>query len=150
MYFMAGWEALEDYHAKHALLARLALAFSTNPLELEKPIRKLQDELYALKGENQALREGLAEALLPRALEEKALLVPLPVLGELGKRLARSEGTFLLVAPAGRFVAVGPRRGEVLERLKALGGRGGGKEAVQGALPPGRAVEALARVRELL
>jgi len=38
----------------------------------------------------------------------------------------------------------------VLERLKALGGRGGGKEAVQGALPPGRAVEALARVRELL
>ena len=150
VYFMAGWEALEDYHAKHALLARLALAFSTNPLELEKPIRKLQDELYALKGENQALREGLAEALLPRALEEKALLVPLPVLGELGKRLARFEGTFLLVAPEGRFVAVGPRRGEVLERLKALGGRGGGKEAVQGALPPGRAVEALARVRELL
>ena len=39
VYFMAGWEALEDYHAKHALLARLALAFSTNPLELEKPIR---------------------------------------------------------------------------------------------------------------
>lgn len=150
VYFTAGWEALEDYHAKHALLARLALAFSTNPLELEKPIRKLQDELYALKGENQALREGLAEALLPRALEEKALLVPLPVLGELGKRLARFEGTFLLVAPEGRFVAVGPRRGEVLERLKALGGRGGGKEAVQGSLPPGRAVEALARVREVL
>ncbi len=65
VYFAAGWEALEDYHAKHALLSRLALAFSTHPLELEKPIKRLQEELYALKGENLALGEALVEALLP-------------------------------------------------------------------------------------
>ncbi|MGC8967386.1 MAG: alanyl-tRNA editing protein [Thermus sp.] len=144
VYFMAGWEALEDYHAKHALLSRLALAFSTNPLELEKPIKRLQEELYALKGENQALKQALVEALLPRALEEEALLVPEAVLGELAKRLlAWSQRTFLLVSPEGRFALLGPRAQEVLARLKALGAKGGGREVVQGALPRERALEAL-------
>ncbi len=144
VYFTAGWEALEDYHAKHALLARLALSFSTNPLDLEKPLRNLQEEVYALKGENQALKEALVEALLPKALEEKALLAPAPVLGDLAKALLSQSGkTFLLVSPEGRFVLLGPRRQEVLERLKALGAKGGGKEVVQGALPKERVAEAL-------
>ncbi|GGM98364.1 alanyl-tRNA editing protein [Thermus composti] len=144
VYFTAGWEALEDYHAKHALLSRLALAFSTHPLEVEKPVRKLQDELYALKGENQALKEALVEALLGRALEEGVLLVPGPVLGDLAKKLLSwSEKTFLLLSPEGRFALLGPRRQEVLERLKALGAKGGGKEVVQGALPQEKVAEAL-------
>ena len=136
VYFMAGWEALEDYHAKHALLSRLALSFSTSPLELEKPVRRLQEEVYALKGENLELKEALVEALLPRALEERVLLVPAPVLGDLAKRLLSwSEKTFLLLSPEGRFAALGPGRQEGLERLKALGAKGGGKEVVQGSLP---------------
>jgi alanyl-tRNA synthetase len=144
VYFLAGWEALEDYHAKHALLARLALAFSTSPLELEKPIKKLQEELYALKGENQALKEALIEALLPRALEEGVLLVPAPVLPELAKRLLSwSDKTFLLLSKEGRFALLGPERERVLNALKALGARGGGKEILQGALPPEKVAQAL-------
>ncbi|APD09501.1 MULTISPECIES: alanyl-tRNA editing protein [Thermus] len=144
VYFMAGWEALEDYHAKHALLARLALSFSTNPLDVEKPIQKLQEELYALKGENLTLKEALVEALLPKALEERAILVPAPVLGELAKKLLSwSDQTFLLLSPEGRFALLGPKRMEVLESLKALGAKGGGKEVVQGALPKERVAEAL-------
>lgn len=144
VYFMAGWEALEDYHAKHALLSRLALSFSTSPLELEKPVRRLQEEVYALKGENLELKEALVEALLPRALEEGVLLVPAPVLGDLAKRLLSwSEKTFLLLSPEGRFAALGPGRQEVLERLKALGAKGGGKEVVQGSLPKEKVAAAL-------
>ncbi|WP_353513755.1 alanyl-tRNA editing protein [Thermus sp. LT1-2-5] len=144
VYFVAGWEALEDYHAKHALLSRLALGFSTNPLDVDKPIQKLQEELYALKGENQALKEALVEALLPRALEDRALLVPAPVLGELAKKLLSwSDKTFLLLSPEGRFALLGPKRMEVLEGLKALGAKGGGKEVVQGALPQEKVAEAL-------
>ncbi|WP_117237593.1 alanyl-tRNA editing protein [Thermus sediminis] len=136
VYFLAGWEALEDYHAKHALLSRLALAFSTSALDLEKPIKRLQEEVYALKGENLALREALVEALLPRALEEGVLLVPAPVLPDLAKKLlAWSEKTFLLLSPEGRFALLGPGREQVLAALKALGGKGGGREILQGALP---------------
>ncbi len=144
VYFMAGWEALEDYHAKHALLSRLALSFSTSPLELEKPVRRLQEEVYALKGENLELKEALVEALLPRALEERVLLVPAPVLGDLAKRLLSwSEGTFLLLSPEGRFAALGPGRQGVWERLKALGAKGGGREVVQGSLPKEKVAQAL-------
>ncbi|TBH21135.1 alanyl-tRNA editing protein [Thermus thermamylovorans] len=144
VHFLAGWEALEDYHAKHALLMRLALGFSTHPLDLEKPIQKLREELYALKGENLALRESLVQALLPRALEEGVLLVPGPILGELAKRLLEWSGRdFLLVSPEGRFALLGPRRQEILERLKALGAKGGGKEVVQGSLPKDKVAAAL-------
>lgn len=144
VYFAAGWEALEDYHAKHALLSRLALAFSTSPLEVEKPVRKLKEELYAVRGENQALREALVEALLPRALEAGVLLVPGPVLGDLAKRLLGwGDRTFLLLSPEGRFALLGPGKEALLERLKALGARGGGKEVVQGALPKERVPQAL-------
>jgi len=144
VHFLAGWEALEDYHAKHALLSRLALAFSTNPLDLEKPIKRLQEELYALKGENQALKEALVEALLPWALEEGVLLVPAPVLPDLAKRLlAWSDKTFLLLSKEGRFALLGPERERVLHALKALGARGGGKEILQGALPPEKVAQAL-------
>ncbi|WP_114314131.1 alanyl-tRNA editing protein [Thermus caldifontis] len=144
VYFMAGWEALEDYHAKHALLSRLALSFSTSPLELEKPVRKLQEELYSLKGENLELKEALVEALLPRALAEGVLLVPAPVLGDLAKRLLSwSDKTFLLLSSEGRFATLGPGRQAVLQRLQALGAKGGGKEVVQGSLPKERVAEAL-------
>ncbi|TFU16546.1 alanyl-tRNA editing protein [Thermus tengchongensis] len=144
VHFLAGWEALEDYHAKHALLSRLALSFSTSPLELERPVRRLQEEVYALKGENLELKEALVEALLPRALEERVLLVPAPVLGDLAKRLLSwSEKTFLLLSLEGRFATLGPGRQEVLERLKALGAKGGGKEVVQGSLPKEKVAAAL-------
>jgi alanyl-tRNA synthetase len=144
VYFMAGWEALEDYHAKHALLARLALAFSTSALDLEKPIKRLQEELYALKGENQALKEALVEALLPRALEERVLLVPQAVIPELAKRLLSwSDKTFLLLSKEGRFALLGPEKERALAALQALGARGGGKEILQGALPRERIAEAL-------
>ncbi|WP_337845039.1 alanine--tRNA ligase-related protein [Thermus sp.] len=149
VHFRAGWEALEDYHAKHALLQRLALSFSTQPLELEKPLKKLQDELYTLKGENLALKEALVEALLPRALEERALLVPTPVLGDLAKRLLSwGEKTFFLLTPEGRFALLGPARDRVMAALKALGAKGGGKEILQGALPREKVMEALKEVRD--
>ena len=41
-----------------------------------------------------------------------------------------------------RFVK-GDRRQEVLERLKALGAKGGGKEVVQGSLPKEKVAAAL-------
>ncbi len=144
VYFSAGLEAFGDYQAKHALLSRLALSFSTQPLGVERPIKRLQDELYALRGEVLALKEALVQALLPRALEEGALLVPAPVLQELAKALLAWNRTVLLLSEEGRFALLGPGRSEVLERLKALGAKGGGREILQGALPRERVLEALA------
>lgn len=143
IYFSAGWEALEDYAQKHDLLQRLALRYSTQALEVEKPIGKLEEEVYALKGEVQALRRALAEALLPRALEEGRLLVPEGMLQELAKALLGWPKTVLLLSESGRFALVGPEKEKVLERLRALGAKGGGKEIVSGVLPPNRLAEAL-------
>jgi alanyl-tRNA synthetase len=146
VYFTAGWEALEDYARKHDLLQRLALRYSTQALEVEKPIARLEEEAYALKGEVQALRKALAEALLPRALEEGRLLVPEEVLQDLAKALLGWPKTVLLLAESGRFALVGPEKERVLERLRALGAKGGGKEIVSGVLPRERLTEVLERV----
>jgi alanyl-tRNA synthetase len=152
VYFSAGWEALELFSQEHAVLSRLGERFSTQGLEVEKPIAKLQGELFKLKGENAALRDELAERYMRDLLAEHpdhkiAALVPPVVLEAVGKRLAEWPGTLaLLVAPGeeqARFVLVKhPLHPLHLptffqQTLQPLGARGGGTDVVMGVLPPG-------------
>lgn len=158
IYFCAGWEALEDYRQKHSLLQRLAESFSTQPLEIEKPLAKQADELYRVKGENIELRSHLAERITQELLTQFpgltiAAKVPAAVIAEVGAKLAEWPGVLaLLAAPQGDQVrlllAKHPSRPENLqalwqERLKPLGAKGGGKEVLNGLLPAEALVQAL-------
>ncbi|MCH1927145.1 GGDEF domain-containing protein, partial [Shewanella sp. C31] len=144
------------------LTVSIGLALGEEGLSPGELLRRADLALYRAKGEGKnrlafyeahlqeglrremALLEALVEALLPRALAEGVLLVPGPVLGDLAKRLlAWGERTFLLLSPEGRFALLGPGRERTLEKLRALGAKGGGKEVVQGALPKERVAEAL-------
>ncbi len=146
VYAIAGWEALEDYAAKHEALKSLALKFSSQPLEVPDRVEKLERELFEARGEALKLREKLAElieAKLTARGQTIAAEVPLEALNELGKRLAARPGTLALLAspqpPKARLLLVKhPDRPEDLktiwERLRALGARGGGKERYQGVI----------------
>lgn len=146
VYAVAGWEALEDYAAKHEALKSLALKFSSQPLEVPARVEKLERERFEARGEALKLRETLAElieAKLAAHGQTIAAEVPLEVLNELGKRLATRPGTLALLAspqpPKARLLLVKhPDRPENLktiwERLRALGARGGGKERYQGVI----------------
>jgi len=146
VYAVAGWEALEDYAAKHEALKSLALKFSSQPLEVPARVEKLERERFEARGEALKLREKLAElieAKLAAHGQTIAAEVPLEVLNELGKRLATRPGTLALLAspqpPKARLLLVKhPDRPENLktiwERLRALGARGGGKERYQGVI----------------
>lgn len=162
VYFSAGWEALELFSQEHAVLSRLGERFSTQGLEVEKPIANLREEFYKLKGENAALRDELAERYMRDLLAENpshkiASLVPAVILEAVGKRLAEWPGTLaLLVAPGedkARFVLVKhPLHPLHLptffkETLQPLGARGGGTDVVMGVLPPTAVHDALVAFR---
>lgn len=163
VYFSAGWEALELFSQEHAVLWRLGERFSTQGLEVEKPIANLQGELFKLKGENAALRDELAEHYMRDLLAEHpdhkiAALVPPVVLEAVGKRLAEWPGTLaLLIAPGedrARFVLVKHLEHPLhlptffKQTLQPLGARGGGTDVVMGILPPGAVHEALDAFRQ--
>jgi len=165
VYFSAGWEALELFSQEHAVLTRLGERFSTQGLEVEKPIANLRDEFYKLKGENAALRDELAERYMRDLLAEHpdhkiATLVPAVVLEAVGKRLAEWPGTLaLLVAPGedkARFVLVKhlehptPLPAFFKEVLQPLGARGGGIDTVMGILPAGAVHDALDAFRRAM
>lgn len=158
VYFMAGWEALEDYHRKHHLLAHLAAQHSTTPLEVERPLQKQADELFQIKGENQALRAFMAERLAQELLSNHAqgvlvARVPAVVLVEVGARLAEWPNVLtLLVAEEGPtariLLAKHASRSENLHQLwKAhlapLGAKGGGRETLVGVIPSGQVPQLL-------
>lgn len=50
VYAVAGWEALEDYAAKHEALKSLALKFSSQPLEVPARVEKLERERFEARG----------------------------------------------------------------------------------------------------
>lgn len=149
VYFMAGWEALEDYHRKHQLLAHLAAQHSTTPLEVERPLQKQADELFRVRGENQDLRAFVAERLAQELLgshQQDVLVarVPAVVLTEVGARLAEWPNILaLLVAeegPTARLLLTRhASRPENLHQLwkaylEPLGARGGGRETLVGVI----------------
>ncbi len=162
VYFTAGWEALEDYAAKHAALREVAERFSAQPLEVPARVAKLEGLLHEVRGELQEIKRLLAERIARELLEAHpertiAALVPPAVLDEVGARLAEWPGVLaLLIAPQGERARVlltqHPERGADLralwrEVLVPLGAKGGGREALLGALPAARAAAALEAFR---
>ncbi|RDI95403.1 alanyl-tRNA editing protein [Meiothermus sp. QL-1] len=159
VYFVAGWEALELFEQEHRLLKRLGERFSSGPLEVEKPIARLREAFYQLKGENARLKDELAEQIVRSLLGEFpgrtiAAQVPEAVLEAVGKRLAEWPGVLaLLVAQEEERVRYAllkhPSRQENLDALweavlRPLGARGGGALVKLGVLgvAPHRALEA--------
>ncbi len=161
VYARTGWEALEDYAAKHRTLKALAGRFSAGVFDVPERVQKLEDELYAARGEAQALAAELAERYareLARSGFPAARQVPLAALAETGRRVAEWPGALALLAalePGGAharllLVAHPDREAELRplwrERLEPLGARGGGRGHIQGRLPAGRLQLALMAV----
>ncbi len=153
VYARSGWEALEDYAAKHRTLKALAARFSSGVFDVPERVKKLEEELYAARGEAQALAAELAEHYareLARAGFPAARQVPLAALAETGRRVAEWPGALALLAalePGGEharllLVAHQGREAELQalwkERLEPLGARGGGRTHIQGRLPAGK------------
>ncbi|WP_287409071.1 alanyl-tRNA editing protein [Oceanithermus sp.] len=153
VYARSGWEALEDYAAKHRTLKTLAARFSSGVFDVPERVKKLEEELYAARGEAQALAAELAEGYareLARAGFPAARQVPLAALAETGRRVAEWPGALALLAalePGGEharllLVAHQGREAELQElwkeRLEPLGARGGGRGHIQGRLPAGK------------
>lgn len=157
IYFMAGWEALEDYCQKHTLLVRLGEKFSAAPLGVEKPIQNQAHDFFKLRSENFVLKEELAERIMRDLLAEFPrhsiyAQVPNVVLDVVGKRLAEWPGVLaLLVAPGDktRYVLLKhssrPEDLQALweEILEPLGAKGGGALVKLGVLPAGTAYRAM-------
>ncbi|AEB12764.1 alanyl-tRNA editing protein [Marinithermus hydrothermalis] len=163
VYFTAGWEALEDYAAKHTALKTVAEHFSAQPLEVPARVAKLEALLQEVRGALQETQRLLAERIVRELLETHpdrtiAALVPAVVLDEVGARLAEWPGVLaLLVAPEGERARVlltqHPERGADLRALwnaalRPLGAKGGGREVLLGALPAARAAAALEAFRK--
>jgi len=151
--FRAGWEALEDFGAKHALAAELVQRFSAPLEELPSRVARLQQELSDARAELAAAHAHRAGELAERLLElaecrgevrvvraevEDALLEPVL------EALAGREGVAALLASRtaervrlafARGPAVGWDLRPVLQAaLAEVNGRGGGRpERVQGA-----------------
>jgi alanyl-tRNA synthetase len=156
VYARAGWEALEDYAAKHRTLKELAGRFSAGGFDVPERVRKLEEELYAARGRVMELSGELAERLAREVVAAgfpAALEVPAAVLGEGGER--RSEGPGALALRAAReggrarlLLVKHPDRPEDLqrlwrERLAPLGARGGGRVHIQGTIPSAKLAAAL-------
>ncbi len=160
VYARTGWEALEDYAAKHRVLKTLAERFSSGVFDVPARVRKLEDELYAARGQAQALAAELAERyvreLAGGGFPATAELPP-ALLAEVGRRLAEWPGALALLAarePDGTharlLLAAHPEHPADLQelwrsQLEPLGARGGGRGHIQGRLPAGKLQAAFAR-----
>ncbi|HKI55627.1 MAG TPA: DHHA1 domain-containing protein [Trueperaceae bacterium] len=159
--FRAGWEALEDYRARHDLTAGLVQRFSAPLEDLPARIAGLQEELAAARAacsQAQRLRAAdVASALardaaaragarVVRAVVDDDLLEPvLDVLvagGEVVALLAARRGEQVRLA-FGHGTAAGPDvRPALRAALAVVDGRGGGRpDRAQGAGPRADDVE---------
>ncbi len=158
LHLTAGWEALEDYTAKHDLLKHLGEHFSTHPLRIGQPITKLEQTLFAVQGRLREVVGELAEHRVRELLAEHpsgtiAAEVHPDLLDEVGTRLSEWPGTLALLVTSGRtqarvLLVKHQSRPEDLralwdELLVPLGAKGGGRDIFQGALPPARLLVAL-------
>lgn len=158
VYARTGWEALEDYAAKHRALKGLAARFSSGVFDVAERVQKLEDELYAARGEARELAEELAEGYARELAQQgfpAARQVALGALAATGRRVAQWPGALALLAAAepggehARLLLVKhPDRPEDLRALwraylEPLGARGGGKVHIQGRLPAGKLQDAL-------
>ena len=173
VYFVCGFEALEDYRLKHTVSRELALTFSTQVEEVPGRVAALQENLVAVKQEVNVLRSKFATLLSERLLadaqraqrgrviryqlatDEVALLKPLAallteqddVVALLG---AAQSGRAQLLFARGDAVALS-MADLIREVLPLVKGRGGGKsELAQGSgSEPERLDEALAYAADL-
>lgn len=164
--FRAGWDAIDDYRAKHALATGLVQRFSAPVAEVEARVERLEADAAearaALRAERGERAARLAASLLEGARHhagvrlvasevDPAMLDPLSELF-----LARPATVALLAArdEAGARVSFVHGPGAALDVLPALraavavlGGRGGGRpERAQGAGPNVGAVEEALRI----
>jgi alanyl-tRNA synthetase len=145
--FSAGWEALDDYRAKHDSVTELARDFSAQPGEVSERVEGMRLELAEMKRALALSRHKLAQSLAKRLREGTAdgiVVHPLAeedadLLGPLSQELIKHPGTVALLG------AVQGSRAQLLfachedgsadmravlnVALEQLGGRGGGSAA---------------------
>jgi len=162
VYARTGWEALEDYIAKHRALKELAQRFSAGVFDVPERVSKLEEELYAARGRAMELADELAERLVREMAQEgfpQARQVPPVLLEEVGRRLAEWPGALALLAAPGEekarlLLVKHPDRPEDLQQiwrdqLIPLGAKGGGKAHIQGIIPSAKLAAALETVSSL-
>ena len=142
--FMAGWEALDDYRAKHEALSTVALEFSALPEEVPARLEGLRQEHSTLKHQLRESRARLAQLLADRLLQAPPNQPVVHILhetdadllGPLAQELVGHAGTVaLLAARTGDRAqllftrhedAAGDMRTALDAALSMLSGRGGG------------------------
>lgn len=145
--FTAGWEALDDYRAKHEIVTELARGFSAQPGEVTQRVEGVRLELAETKRALALSRHKLAESLGERLREgasDGIVVYPLTeedadLLGPLAQELVRHPGTVALLAVVqedraqllfARHEGSSADMRAVLDvALEQLGGRGGGSAA---------------------
>lgn len=161
--FMAGWEALDDYRAKHEALSVMALGFSAQTEEVSARVEGLRQEHSDLKGQLKESRTHqsrlLADSLQQRQPGGKIVHVlaqtDSDLLGPLAQELVGQAGTVALLAAvtgdraqllfAKHEGAPGDMRTALEAALTPLSGRGGGSALrAQGSGDAERLEEALA------
>ena len=59
IHMLCGFDALDDYNARHKLMSEIAQSFSTGQMQIGESIRHLEEEIAALKQKNYDLRSEL-------------------------------------------------------------------------------------------
>ncbi len=145
--FTAGWEALDDYGAKHETVTELALGFSAQPGEVTARVEALRLELTEAKRALTLSRHKLAQRLAERLHKEAPngpIIHILPeedadLLGPLAQELVAYEGVTALLGAVQEDRAQllfarheggsADMRGALRTALERLNGRGGGSAA---------------------
>ena len=145
--FAAGWEALDDYRAKHDSVTELARGFSAQPGEVRERVEAVRLELAETKRALTLSRHKLAQLTaehLRRGAQDGFVVYSLTeadadLLGPLSQELVKQPGTVALLGAVqgGRAQLLFARhesgsldmRAVLNVALAQLGGRGGGSAA---------------------
>ncbi|MBR6709195.1 MAG: alanyl-tRNA editing protein, partial [Clostridia bacterium] len=149
LHILCGLDALDDYRLRYASVAEIAASLSVKQQDAAAAVARINDELTAEKGREAALRRRLCElhtAAIPDGAPYALMLEPTFAPGEL-RHLVNAALAHTAAAIActgsdaeGYSYVLGtsslPLRTVCAEMHAALGGRGGGSDAmVQGKLP---------------
>jgi alanyl-tRNA synthetase len=174
--FLCGQRALNDYRAKHRLLAEVAAGFTVGHWEVGDLVHRLDEELRQARRDLRRLRNDLLTAQATALWHEAEQVGELRVVGafldgrsaddikHLAQRLIEYPGTVALLAAGslsgGRGFLTFARSqdlelhmGQVLRQAcEAIGGRGGGRpEFAQGGSPDASQLErALDQARQIV
>lgn len=154
IYMLSGMRALKDYQIKEGSVKSISASLCVKEDEVAGAVEKLKEEQGALKNEIAALKQKLLAYCVEKiSVDDPVSLVfdpeltgnePREFMNLLLDKGAEICGIFAGDDEKGYRYVIGSRKEDVRpygEKLKSLGGRGGGKsEMIQGSIQAARAV----------